>query len=197
MTRPHRRKGNQIDRLSDHAEIVLQDGSRAKVDLLDLPLVEPYTWRSKHRPGRQAVYAYTHLKVPGAGETGTAGLGRGRGYVSIAMHQLLLGAGLGGNKVDHKNEDGLDNRRANLRLIPNGTNIARSPRLSPRNTTGYRGVAPEGLRFSATCGSVRLGRFNTPEEAARVYDAEARRLYGADAFQNFPLHTSAPPTKEG
>ena len=39
---------------------------------------------------------------------------------------------------------------------------------------------------------LHLGYYSEEEEAARVYDAAARRLRGASARQNFPISSLAP-----
>lgn len=113
------------------------------------------------------------------------------------MHRLILPPPPG-IRVDHQNRDGLDNRRANLRLAT-PTQNQRNQAISTRNTSGYKGVSEvRGKRlrrpFHAYIGlggtTKSLGHFATAEEAASAYDTAARELFGEFALTNFPLERS-------
>lgn len=58
--------------------------------------------------------------------------------------------------------------------------------------TRYRGVTPHGqrlgwwnARIKANGRKYSLGAYRSPETAARVYDAVARRVHGGEAVLNF------------
>lgn len=93
--------------------------------------------------------------------------------------------------VDHINRDGLDNRRANLRFATAQQNhFNRS--VSARNKSGYKGVHWSDhhkkwvAQIRSNGKSCVLGRFDTAEEAARVYDEAAKSLHGEYACLNMP-----------
>jgi hypothetical protein len=110
------------------------------------------------------------------------------------LHRMILNAPKGVT-VDHVNHDGLDNRRANLRVATLQQNCW-NQRPSKSSTTGFRGVRRNSgqrrkriwlARISDHDGKViNLGHHDTPKAAARAYDRAAREMYGEFAYLNFP-----------
>lgn len=105
------------------------------------------------------------------------------------LHRVVMDAPLG-VQVDHKDGNGLDCRRANLRFAQPAQNIANS-RLRKDSISGYKGVQQRTattwrarIRYQGQ--TIFLGTFTTPEDAALAYDASARFLYGEFARTNFP-----------
>lgn len=93
------------------------------------------------------------------------------GYVYM-HHAVLGGVPRNGFVVDHINGDGLDNRRANLQVITNGDNIAKSDRtgvgisyLKRLKSRPWKvEVKVEGVRH-------HIGYFATEEEALEARNA--------------------------
>jgi len=102
--------------------------------------------------------------------------------IDIKMHRMILNPS-SDKYVDHMNENGLDNRRSNIRVCSPSENMMN--RGSPKNnTSGYKGVtfskksgkwqsqiASHGKRYF-------LGYYETPELAYEVYLNECKRLHG-------------------
>lgn len=102
------------------------------------------------------------------------------------LHHFLLGK----FRVDHKDGDGLNNRRKNLRRSTKGEN-QRNRGKQKNNTSGFKGVYWNhfGKCWESKIGfrnkSIFLGLFDTPKEAAQAYDKAAKRLHKSFARLNF------------
>ena len=110
--------------------------------------------------------------------------------VHLFLHHLILPP-KDGYICDHANRIRHDNRRMNLRYATRSQNMWNKS-LQKNNTSGYIGVSwhkryEKYAAFLEWRGrSINLGRYNTAEDAARVRDKAARRLFGDFAVLNFP-----------
>lgn len=92
--------------------------------------------------------------------------------------------------IDHINHDGCDNRIENLRLASLRDNN-RNVRPQTNRASKFKGVWRRKKRWTAYITvkkgeRIRLGIFDTQEEAARAYDASAKSNWGEFAYLNFP-----------
>lgn len=108
---------------------------------------------------------------------------------SILMHHVVLGIERE-VRIDHRNGNGLDNRKVNLRPCTHSQNL-QNQRKRKDNTSGYKGVAwhPGARKWYAYIQvekkRLHLGLFANPVEAAQAYDAAARLHFGEFARPNF------------
>lgn len=95
-------------------------------------------------------------------------------------------------QVDHRNRNGLDCRRSNIRRATNSQNAANRAKTI-RNSSGYKGVgsrelASGGRSYSAQIEkngkTYHLGTFSTAKRAAHAYDQAAVKLFGLYARTN-------------
>jgi len=110
----------------------------------------------------------------------------------VMMHRMLLNAPKG-VEVDHINHNGLDNRRANLRLVTRSQNVSNSRHLKRNGkvtTSQYRGVSRDN-RLKSTWGAWKngafLGNYKSEAEAAIVYDLYTIKNCDEHARINFPI----------
>lgn len=159
----------------EHAEVPLMSekypGLVAKVDLQDADRVGAYRWNPKMKNRR--CYATSFIN----GE-------------KTLLHQFVLGVKGTDGEVDHINHDGLDNRRANLRVVDTQRNQA-NKRPVPGTTSQYKGVClrENGMwhaQISFNKRKISIGNFREEEDAARAYDRMAKQLFGEYAYLNFP-----------
>lgn len=112
------------------------------------------------------------------------------GRTSDYLHRLILPPRLG-LETDHKNRNGLDCRRDNLRYGTHSQNCANRVWNIPDRKTPYRGCWEQtGGRWSAKIvvagRRIFLGTFDTAVEAAEAYDRAALQHFGEFAILNFP-----------
>lgn len=112
---------------------------------------------------------------------------QGRLHLAHRLAWYFLHGTLPKHRIDHINQNKLDNRAANLRDVPNAINVRNAPRRRD-NTSGHKGVQwDSGLqRWRAVLvidGKRVLRRaFKCPEQAAACYRA-AVEAYGL-AYDN-------------
>jgi len=138
----------------------------------------------------------------GGRSTGHAASGDRSSFV--LLHHAVLGVDTN-THVDHRNNDGLDCRRENLRIADKQKNAANRGKFTGREgrvfTSRYKGVvdrsaylSPEAMpwlaRIRVEGQLIRLGRFASEREAATAYDSAAVQHFGEFARTNFPVENT-------
>lgn len=142
------------------------------VDVADYELLKRYTWHV----ARDATTRYAHSQHKTGGHR-----------VNFAMAHLILGPPPGpGMRVNYRNGNGLDCRRANLEWATQSQILAK--RKPSGGASRFKGVAWDRHtgKWVARFRGKNLGRTTDEEQAARWFDAAAREFWGPEAYQNFP-----------
>ncbi len=145
-------------------------GMVALVDDEDYLELNRHQWYAK--PKRNNCYAIRDI-------------GRRKNRIIVGMHNQILGI----KGVDHKNTNGLDNQRDNLRPANNSQNQWNS---RPHKGRRFKGVFKSSLgnnwysRIQIKLNRIYIGTYQTEEEAAHAYDTKAKELFGEYARLNFP-----------
>ncbi|MCK5127232.1 MAG: hypothetical protein KAR42_13340 [candidate division Zixibacteria bacterium] len=147
----------------------------ALVDDCDFEWLNKWKWSAVK--SKQTWYASRNVKNIVTGKNGT-----------ISMHRQILNAPKG-MQVDHRNHNGLNNQRHNIRictLVQNHHN-----RQPIKKTSVYKGVCWDKIRKKWTAQihmkrkKKHLGFFVNEVEAANMYDVMAKKLFGEFAYLNF------------
>ncbi|MGA2323079.1 MAG: HNH endonuclease [Sedimentisphaerales bacterium] len=156
--------------------IYVGEGKYAIVDQKDFYRLNKLEWLVKE--DYDSIYAVRFFRRPGESSK------------LISMHRFICNppAGL---LIDHINCNGLDNRRDNLRLATHSQNNCNRPKR--KNTTSrFVGVhfAKKMNKWAAQIkyrgGKKWLGYFDNETDAAKAFDAAARKYHGEFARLNFP-----------
>jgi hypothetical protein len=99
---------------------------------------------------------------------------------NIAMHREIVSCPQD-MIIDHKDRDGLNNTKTNLRVCHKSDNTKNT---SPFSKSGYKGVAFNGSSYVAHINGRHLGSFGSPEDAAKAYDIAAQEEFGEFAYLN-------------
>lgn len=157
-------------------EIPLTKGFVALVDDEDYEKVRYHKWQAL-TGGRKRKWVYAKTDI---------------GHRCILMHRFILGD-IPGVEYDHKDGNGINNQKANLRRCRRGQNNANhKPWLGSRSK--YKGLYlhPQNKRWVAriTVNKKKrsLGCYATELEAAAAYDRAARKLNGEFALLNCELY---------
>jgi AP2 domain/HNH endonuclease len=162
-------------------EITLTKGFVALVDDGDYERINAVKWYALVH--RRTVYA---TRKPKEGH--------------FMMHRVIMGITDPKIHVDHRDFNGLNNTRANLRVCTNQENHYGMRKMRRAGTSKYKGVswfARDGNWMShikRNQKSIHLGYFATEEEAARRYDDFAWLIFGEFCHLNFPLPESVQTT---
>lgn len=163
-------------------EIELTHGKIALIDDCDAVLVLGHKWSTKwsaYQNKKRVWYAATNVPAPE----------KKNKQRMVLMHRLIMQAQRG-EQVDHRNGDGLDNRRQNLRKCSNAQNARNRRRAS--SASGFKGVnkVSDGkfrARIMLSGSNKHLGYFSTAAEAAAAYDEAAVAMFGQFAATNQEL----------
>ncbi len=106
------------------------------------------------------------------------------------MHRQLLNCPAA-KFVDHINNNGLDNRKENIRPATRAQNSYNRKKYANNSRSKYKGVSfkKKNGKWTAQIGlnnkMLFLGYFKNEVDAARAYDRAARKYYGRFANLNF------------
>jgi hypothetical protein len=151
------------------AYVVLTRGTFALIDVEDADRVGEHNWQAHIDPRSDTVWAQRTARI--FEETSAQ---------TITLHRFLLETS--SSRVDHRDRNGLNNCKWNLRPATSSEN-ARNSKMRVQNKSGFKGVHHHlGKVWLAQITyqgkNCYLGTYKTPEEAHAAYCAAAVRLHG-------------------
>jgi hypothetical protein len=155
--------------------IPLTKGQFAIVDAADFESLSKWKWHAWFNKTGNTWYARRSVFIGGKGV--------------VLMHRQIMNAEKG-TLVDHRDHNGLNNSRSNLRKATRSQNMQnRGAQIN--NKSGYKGVSWDKKRSKwqaqIECARVKihLGFFTDKKAAAKVYQEKAIELHGD--FSNFSV----------
>lgn len=155
--------------------IPLTQGQVTFIDDEDENLVSRYSWYAwKHR---NTYYAATHVR-------GLNGL-----QTTVSMHRIIMDAEPG-KEIDHRDHDGLNNQRYNLRQCTRQQNGSNQLKQKRKTTSIYKGVSWNKQKRKWTSyikvsnKTIHLGCSIDEDLAAELYNKAAINYFGEFAQLN-------------
>jgi hypothetical protein len=156
-------------------EIMLTKRQVAQVSDRDYTWLNQWSWYARH--GTNTWYAQRTVSQ--------------RPTVTVQMHRLILGVIDPKIEVDHRDNNGLNNMRSNLRTATHNQN-QHNQSAYRSSSSPYVGVgwnvrhSKWQVQISINGRNQWLGYFTNETEAAHAYDRAAIELHGKFARVNFP-----------
>lgn len=170
-----------IDKENNIAKIELHRRNKESlwtiIDLDDLEKVInfPYTWYAKYNHTNNEYYVVASVYHPELQQTRP-----------IFLHQFLTNAN--GKDVDHENNNTLDNRKSNMRVVVESNNSKNRKGRNRNNKSGYRNVSLiKGkwvVQLQIDGKNKRLGSFDDVHEAGKFAEEMRQKYYGEYAGKN-------------
>lgn len=151
-------------------KIPLTQGQYAIVDPEDYKELSKYKWFAKRCDRR--FYAERSYKNK-----------------NVKMHEVIMGT-VAGKVIDHINQNGLNNRKSNLRFATTEQNAWNKRKQKGDYSSKYKGVhwvkSRKKWRARIICKGtgIFLGCFDNEDDAAKAYDEKAKELFGEYAVLN-------------
>jgi len=153
----------------------------AIVDKEDYERLKIFKWRPRYCSN--SWYAVRCRKV-----------GEKKGNILVWMHNVILPPPKG-KMIDHRNHNGLNNRKSNLRIATRSENMQNRRKWKTPCSSVFKGVVHRNYHnrrklwngyISVNGRTICLGCFMTELEAAMAYDRAALKYHGEFACLNFP-----------
>jgi hypothetical protein len=176
-------KANQVTHQSDGTTVlVLERRNGEKIacyfDTQDYDRVKAFRWSVKKCRHTSYVQTYVQSLLTNSD---------GKKAKTLQMHRVLLPEV---KLIDHKDGNGLNNRRSNLRPATHLQNLANCRKIKRTTTSRYRGVSwheRAGKYFAQiriNGQKTSLGLFESEKDAALAYNAAALEQHGEFAKLN-------------
>jgi len=160
--------------------IPLTKGKYAIVDPDDYWRLRQYKWQAVENNSARTFYASRWLRRDDEKSLSTL---MHRQIMNVPPHIL----------IDHVNHNGLDNRKANLRLATRAQNNRNARKVRGKCYSKFKGLTWHKqqkkwhVRIMLNRKSIWLGYFDNEILAAKAYDNAAKKYHGDFAALNFPL----------
>ena len=152
-------------------EIILTQSKVAVVDNIDFEWLNQWKWYAAHRKTKSGDLWYAVREI--------------HPDTCVLMHRIIAKRAClpPAEHYDHKDHDGLNNRRSNLRPATRTQNLGNQRKTANRSSS-FKGVSWDESRNrwrAQICIENRrrfLGRFSKEEDAADAYAIAAHELFG-------------------